>query len=108
VNSVRSVLLWWVLVPAPVVAPMTLLALVNPFWFVPLMLSAILGSIVPLLFTRDIRIEDQTLLTGSTPDIERESGPDAIPETTFGYVVRASTTVAAWSFVGVVVAVNLR
>jgi hypothetical protein len=108
VSRVYSTLLWWVLVPAPVVAPQTLLALANPVWFVPLTLSTLVGSFVALVFTRDVRIEDQTLLTGSTPDIEREPGPDAIPGTVFGYLVRASTTVAAWSFVGIVVAVNLR
>lgn len=107
-SRVRSALLWWVVVPAPIVAPQVLLALENPAWFLSLTLSTLAGSAVALLFTRDIRIEDQTLLTGSTPDIERESGPDAIPATAFGYVVRASTTVAAWSFVGIVVAVNLR
>ena len=99
---------WWLVVPAPVVAPLTALALSSPSWFVPLIFLTVVGSLFALIFTRDVRIEDQSLMTGSRADIERERGPDAIPDTLFGYLVRGATTVGVWSFVGIVVALNLR
>ncbi len=94
--------------PAPIVAPLAASAVSPPAAFLPLLLLTIVGSFVALIFTRDVRLEDQSLLTGSKADIERERGPDAIPDTLFGYLVRGATTVGVWSFVGIVVALNLR
>lgn len=99
---------WWLVVPAVVVGPPTALALSDTVWFWVLFLLLLYGCVVALVFTRDVRSENHAVTLDSQALVERQEGPDAIPNTPLGFLIRASTSVGLWALVGIVVAVNLR
>ncbi len=99
---------WWLAVPAVVVGPPTVLALSNTVRFRVLFLLLSYGCLVALLFTRDVRSENHAVMLDSQDLVEQQEGPDAIPNTPLGFLIRASTSVGIWALLGIVLAVNLR